>query len=267
MKKRALSIVLTLALCLGMLPATAWAEQDPDPAPASQEVTSQATPAEQDVTLEEQDTEKQDAEEQDIEEQDGEEQVPETTPPTYSGGSGTERNPWLISTADDLKTLADTVNNGEPYTYTGEYFLQTNDIDLSNVVWEPIGYTDSDYYFSGHYDGGDYIISNAVSTGKLNEDGQATAGIFGCVADGSVSNLHVRNADFTASGDENYGPAGGVTGIAYGATIENCTVENSRVESERMPDDSTCAGGIAGYAIGATFSNCASISNQIVSTA
>ena len=51
MKKRALSIVLTLALCLGMLPATAWAEQDPDPAPASQEVTSQATPAEQDVTL------------------------------------------------------------------------------------------------------------------------------------------------------------------------------------------------------------------------
>ena len=267
MKKRALSIVLTLALCLGMLPATAWAEQDPDPAPASQEVTSQATPAEQDVTLEEQDTEKQDAEEQDIEEQDGEEQVPETTPPTYSGGSGTERNPWLISTADDLKTLADTVNNGEPYTYTGEYFLQTNDIDLSNVVWEPIGYTDSDYYFSGHYDGGDYIISNAVSTGKLDEDGQATAGIFGCVADGSVSNLHVRNADFTASGDENYGPAGGVTGIAYGATIENCTVENSRVESERMPDDSTCAGGIAGYAIGATFSNCASISNQIVSTA
>ena len=267
MKKRALSIVLTLALCLGMLPATAWAEQDPDPAPASQEVTSQATPAEQDVTLEEQDTEKQDAEEQDIEEQDGEEQVPETTPPTYSGGSGTERNPWLISTADDLKTLADTVNNGEPYTYTREYFLQTNDIDLSNVVWEPIGYTDSDYYFSGHYDGGDYIISNAVSTGKLDEDGQATAGIFGCVMDGSVSNLHVRNADFTASGDESYGPAGGVTGIAYGATIENCTVENSRVESERMPDDSTCAGGIAGYAIGATFSNCASISNQIVSTA
>ena len=257
MKKRALSIVLTLALCLGMLPATAWAEQDPDPAPASQEVISQATPAEQDVTLEE----------QDIEEQDGEEQVPETTPPTYSGGSGTERNPWLISTADDLKTLADTVNNGEPYTYTGEYFLQTNDIDLSNVVWEPIGYTDSDYYFSGHYDGGDYIISNAVSTGKLDEDGQATAGIFGCVMDGSVSNLHVRNADFTASGDESYGPAGGVTGIAYGATIENCTVENSRVESERMPDDSTCAGGIAGYAIGATFSNCASISNQIVSTA
>lgn len=62
MKKRALSIVLTLALCLGMLPATAWAEQDPDPAPASQEVTSQATPAEQDVALEEQDTEEQDGE-------------------------------------------------------------------------------------------------------------------------------------------------------------------------------------------------------------
>ena len=250
MKKRALSIVLTLALCLGMLPATAWAEQDPDPAPASQEVTTQAAPAEQDVALEE---------------QEGEEQVTETTPPAYSGGSGTEDNPWIISSADDLKTLADTVNNGEQYT--GTYFLQAEDIDLSNVAWEPIGYTDSDYYFSGHYDGGDYIISNAVSTGKLDEDGQATAGIFGCVMDGSVSNLHVRNADFTASGDESYGPAGGVTGIAYGATIENCTVENSRVESERMPDDSTCAGGIAGYAIGATFSNCASISNQIVSTA
>lgn len=56
MKKRALSIVLTLALCLSLLPTAAWAEE-PDPDPAPQEEATQAEPVEQDT--EEQDTEEQ----------------------------------------------------------------------------------------------------------------------------------------------------------------------------------------------------------------
>ena len=66
-------------------------------------------------------------------------------------GSGTQDNPWLISTVEDLQKLAETVNNGEDYS--GKYFEQTSDLDLTGVNWEPIGYTDGGYYFSGNYDG------------------------------------------------------------------------------------------------------------------
>ena len=38
----------------------------------------------------------------------------------FSGGTGTENDPYLISSSDDLKSLATSVNNGEPYE--GKYF-------------------------------------------------------------------------------------------------------------------------------------------------
>lgn len=76
------------------------------------------------------------------------------------------------------------------------------------ITWEPIGYTDGGYYFSGHYDGKNHSISNATSTGKVDEDGQATVGIFGCIIEGSVSNLHVKNVDFFANGEGGYSLAG-----------------------------------------------------------
>ena len=33
--------------------------------------------------------------------------------PAYSGGSGTQDNPWLISSVEDLQLLANTINNGK----------------------------------------------------------------------------------------------------------------------------------------------------------
>ena len=83
----------------------------------------------------------------------------------------------------------------------GYYFKQTADIDLTGVAWGSIGYSGS-YYFAGNYDGGDHSITNAVSAGKVDPDGYATAGIFGWVAFGSVENLHVKNANFVATGQK-----------------------------------------------------------------
>lgn len=98
--------------------------------------------------------------------------------------------------------------------------LQTNgDIDLTGVTWEPIGYSGS-YYFAGNYDGGGHSITNAVSTGKVDPDGFATAGIFGWVAFGSVENLHVKNANFVATGQNNYSYVGGIAGVCYGSSTK-----------------------------------------------
>ena len=182
----------------------------------------------------------------------------------YSGGSGTVTDPWVISTVDDLQKLAETVNDGE--SYSGKYFIQDTDLDLMGITWEPIGYTDGGYYFSGHYDGKNHSISNATSTGKVDEDGQATVGIFGCIIEGSVSNLHVKNVDFFENGEGGYSLAGGIAGITFDSDITNCSVENSSLKGEKtLVANNACVGGITGYSVHGIFQNCASVNNKIIS--
>ena len=181
-------------------------------------------------------------------------------------GSGTQDNPWLISTVEDLQKLAETVNNGEDYS--GKYFEQTSDFDLTGVNWEPIGYTDEEgYYFSGNYDGKNHYISNITSTGKTDDNGKTMVGIFGLLIEGSVSNLHVKNADFSATGyNWGYAAAGGIAGAALGSTITNCSVENSKISSKREPDNTNGAGGVTGYSVYSSFLNCSAVNNTINST-
>ena len=245
MKKRIGSVLLALALCLSLLPATALAEDEGD-------IESSAT-------------------------------TPSAEMPAYSGGSGTETDPWLISSVTDLQLLANTINDGKAAgfdadaaasgkgvagNYYGYYFKQTANLDLSGIDnWDPIGYSGSGLYFAGNYDGDGHTISKAKSTGKNDDEGFATAGIFGWVLFGSVEDLHVENADFIATGQGNYSYVGGIAAMAYGATIENCSVKSSKIESKRNPNQSHCAGGIVGYSTGGTFIKCASISNTIQSQA
>lgn len=246
MKKRIASIALSLAMCLTLLPTAAYAEDvseggafDSQPSTGNgaavytNEDTVDDTNEDNGVSL-------------------------------YSGGSGTVTDPWVISTVDDLQKLAETVNDGE--SYSGKYFIQDTDLDLMGITWEPIGYTDGGYYFSGHYDGKNHSISNATSTGKVDEDGQATVGIFGCIIEGSVSNLHVKNVDFFANGEGGYSLAGGIAGITFDSDITNCSVENSSLKGEKtLVANNACVGGITGYSVHGIFQNCASVNNKIIS--
>ena len=191
--------------------------------------------------------------------------------PSFSGGTGTQGDPWLIASQADLTALAEFLNSGNAETFDAEnagvgnchgyYFKQTADIDLTGVTWEPIGYSGK-YYFAGNYDGDGHSITNAASTGKVDPDGYATAGIFGWVAFGSVANLHVKNANFVATGQNNYSYVGGIAGSCYGSSIKNCSVENSSLESRRN-NNNNCAGSIVGYSTGGTFEKCAAENNQI----
>ena len=191
--------------------------------------------------------------------------------PSFGGGTGTQEDPWLITSKEDLIALAVFLNSGKAETFDteaagigncyGYYFKQTADIDLTGVSWEPIGYSGS-YYFAGNYDGDGHSIKNAISTGKVAPDGFATAGIFGWVAFGSVENLHVKNANFLAIGQNNYSYVGGIAGVCYGSSIKNCSVVNSSLESKRN-NNNNCAGSIVGYSTGGTFEKCAAENNQV----
>ena len=194
--------------------------------------------------------------------------------PTFSGGNGTQEDPWLISSSNDLIELADWVNSEKAKTFDmddcgtgyfhGYYFKQISNIDLTGVNFAPIGYTDTDeIYFSGNYDGNNFIISNITSTGKQDSDGQTTVGIFGFIIEAKIENIHVKNADFLAIGNNSYAHAGGIVGVAYDSSIKNCFVENSTIESKRNPSQNNCAGGIAGYCAGGTFEKCISNNNII----
>lgn len=193
-----------------------------------------------------------------------------------SGGSGTQDDPWLISTAADLKALADYINSGNAAdcdadcntygNFHGYYFKQTADIDLQGAAWNPIGYSDNaGACFSGHYDGDNHVICNAISSG-LTDNGYTSAGIFGFVWNGSVSNLHIENVTFSAAGAGNYAFAGGLVGAVYASEITNCSVSNSKISSNTSYNNNNCAGGLVGYSIGSTFSKCAANNNIVTST-
>ena len=191
--------------------------------------------------------------------------------PLFGGGTGTQQDPWLITSQADLIALAEFLNSGNAATFDtenagvgnchGYYFKQTADIDLTGVTWEPIGYSGG-CYFAGNYDGDGHTISNTTSTGKNDANGFATAGIFGWVAFGSVENLHVKNANFVATGHNEYSYVGGIAGVCYGSSIKNCSVVDSSLESKR-DNNNNCAGSIVGYSTGGTFEKCAAENNQV----
>lgn len=100
-------------------------------------------------------------------------------------GTGQKTDPYRIENAEDLIKLRDNVNLGKEYT--GEYFEQTTNIDLSSVDnWEPIGILDSGHYFSGVYNGRGHTISNL----RCVQDGEA--GLFDTLG-GSVLNLGIES--------------------------------------------------------------------------
>ena len=69
----------------------------------------------------------------------------------FGGGTGTEADPYLISTPQQLALLAEHVNS-EVSDYAGTYFKMTTDIDLAGIPWEPIGdYTANTKIFKGNF--------------------------------------------------------------------------------------------------------------------
>ena len=69
----------------------------------------------------------------------------------FSGGSGTQVDPYLISSANDLQTI------GLNSIYWNKHFKLTVDLDLTGRVMTPIG--TQLMPFSGTFDGSDYTIS------------------------------------------------------------------------------------------------------------
>ena len=97
-------------------------------------------------------------------------------------GKGTEEEPYLIQSAEDLQAFSNYVNRG--MSFADQYVEQTADIDMDGKKFTPIGAFSGESYFYGTYNGKGHIIRNLSIQGKATED----VGLFGRL-EGAVYNL------------------------------------------------------------------------------
>ena len=171
-----------------------------------------------------------------------------------ASGSGTEKNPYLIATAQDLKEFRDEVNKGTKKSTSTLCAKLTADIDLSSLEgnWEPIGKmtkTYSDYVaYGGTFDGNGFTISGLSIDSKA-----AYQGLFGYVKNGTIENLTVEGKISTSVTNSAY--AAGIVAYGYPVQMNHCV---NRVDVTATAGGVTA--GVAAYVYGG--SNIKNCTNQ-----
>ena len=145
---------------------------------------------------------------------------------------------YTVTSAEGLKNIAKLVN--EEWKL-GINITLTDNIDLTDIDWTPIGKDDNKAY-TGTFDGNGKTITGLTVTGSYKY-----AGLFGDIDEnGTVKNVVLEDVQITS--DNSSGYAGGVAGDSWG-TIENCSVSGS-------VSGTTFAGGVVGSQWGGSITGC-----------
>lgn len=145
-------------------------------------------------------------------------------------GEGTEANPYLIKSVDDLTKMSMLVNSENTGAASAFYRLDA-DIDMSAKYGEgkesfvPIGNPENP--FSGTFDGNGKTISGLY----VKITGGKSGGLFGVGYDGEIKNLILSEACVIAEG----GTAGILLGAIEGAfTVKDCILNGGSVTAEKV---------------------------------
>jgi hypothetical protein len=158
---------------------------------------------------------------------------------------GSEHNPILIASAEELKTIG--TNSA------GKYYKQTANIDLLNEEnWTPIS------TFKGHYDGDNFEIKGLKIT---TETEVSYAGLFGMLTNAEVKNVRLIGVDITTP---NGASIGGLAGSVLSSSIENCHVSGKITVTN--PNSTLNVGGLVGNLIGSTTIKKSSSNTEIETT-
>ena len=154
---------------------------------------------------------------------------------TFSGGTGTENDPYLISSVEDLKEM---VKVKDPTCFKLE-----QSIVLSEEQWTPLEWINNDDDNVFVFDGAGLSISGLKIDGNQNPN-MKYSGLFSIIKYVTIKNLTVEGEIINAEG-----MVGGICGVNNGATIENCCnnvniIAVKAVVSE--PDYMLVVGGISG---------------------
>ena len=195
-----------------------------------------------------------------------------STMPAYSGGSGTQNDPYLLANKQDILSLHDfLVDNKDPTldraddcglgAYHGYYFKLIDDIDMSGVEWTP-------FNFNGVLDGAGHTISNMQMNQNMFDTAegeyksqQYEAGFFSQLVHAHIRNLYFENCAATIS--DNLDPAtqrdiyvGIVAGTAIASSFENISVVNCTVTQNGELKNFGYAGGLVAFADICHFEDC-----------
>lgn len=141
-------------------------------------------------------------------------------------GSGTESNPYLISSASDISKIHNDLNG---------YYKLTSNINMSGVDFEPIG-NENEGAFTGTIDGNGYSISNL----NINLPENKYVGFVGYL-EGTIKNLNLTNVD--AYG---YRYVGGIAGYTETESeVFNCSVSGNIKGTYSIIELNV--GGVVGY--------------------
>lgn len=182
-------------------------------------------------------------------------------------GSGTQEDPYQISSAEELVEMQKLVNC-QYYnpTYSKAYYIQTADIDLKGIEWTPIGLSYDDdgdkvglgeynyltRAFSGSYDGDNHYIKNFSQTKPYHYNG-----LFGQIRNATIRNL-VVTGKVSSSADNPSQICGGIAGaMSYQSNVINCGFIGDIVLSKTSTEQTTYCGGIIGEMLnGGVIENC-----------
>ena len=190
----------------------------------------------------------------------------------FSGGDGSQGDPYQIKTIADLGQLATDVNGGNDYN--GKYFRLMNDIDFNDdttlkptKTWDDATSQENNYTaigtkshpFKGIFDGdGKTIRGIRIYKGGGWDISDGYQGLFGKIGEGAqIIGVTLDDARITG---QHY--VGGIAGISEKGTISNCHV-TATVDIHTVQGYCNDHGGIVGSNkgiddVGATITGCTS---------
>jgi len=151
-----------------------------------------------------------------------------------SKGDGKVGNPYIITTAEELKWFRDEVNSGNNYI-CAKISEDVEVIDMSTVChaadesqnleelsWKPIGKNDYGYQYRGTFDGNGKTITNLYINASQNN-----VGLFGYTSEGTIKNLTFEYANVTNTGVFTGILVGYATGDTNTSKLQNIKISNT----------------------------------------
>lgn len=156
---------------------------------------------------------------------------------SFSSGDGSESNPYVVKTAEQLAYFATLVNGS---TFGNSKVILANNVDVSGYSWTPIG-KDSSHVFDGVFNGNGYTVSGLEITSS-----SGVSGLFGYVS-GTIENLNVNvyNVNISYGSGDIY--LGAVASYNTGYILDVDVSGNLGAKNANSSTAVVHCGGVAGY--------------------
>lgn len=158
------------------------------------------------------------------------------------GSEGTEQDPWIINTPEELLALS----NMSLYEIKGKHINLGSDINMNGIEnFRPIGANIFNDYLEIYFDGKEHTISN-LNINNLNTD---NTGLFDNLYVGSIKNLTLQSININSNSR--------YVGLLVGQTVKGGEISNIKIQNGHINvdfntnypfNDESNIGGIAGMA-------------------